>query len=93
MNSPSADHHCWLQVRTALVVDRGDWHRHGRRWRRSTTLHHGTKTVESFQRIWPVSRHNAEVWESRPVTLPDLEEIASAWREGSSAEPTTLTPG
>lgn len=54
----------------------------------------GPLSLESFQRIWPTSNNYATVWEkTRPLALDDLQEIASAWRQGGGAAPSTLTPG
>jgi hypothetical protein len=54
----------------------------------------GPLSVESFQRIWPTSSNYATVWaQKRPITLDDLEQIASAWRQGGGATPSSLVPG
>lgn len=54
----------------------------------------GPLSLESFQRIWPTSTNYATVWEkTRPVTRDDLEQIASAWRQGGGAAPASLVPG
>jgi len=54
----------------------------------------GSLSLELFQRMWPASRNYAVVWEkTRPVTLADLEQLASAFRRKGGATPTTLTPG